>query len=132
VMTTLTNAEILRSIVSECAVSTVGKMEAISELWRAIEASGNDEVYVGRSIIHALDDPQNTTCEQPPMPRLSSRQAKIIRMLTRGQSIAEIAAVLGCHRRTVCRQTREVMLRLGVANDPGLFSYVRARGIDID
>ncbi|MFM0335242.1 response regulator [Paraburkholderia fungorum] len=132
VMTTLINAEILRSIVSECDVSTVGKMEAISELWRAIEASGNDEVYVGRSIIHALDDPQNTICEQPPMPRLSSRQAKIIRMLTRGQSIAEIAAVLGCHRRTVSRQKREVMVRLGVANDPGLFSYIRARGIDRD
>ncbi len=131
-MTTLTNAEILRSIVSECTVSTVSKMESLSEIWRAIEASGNDEVYVGHSITLALDDQRTTICEQPPMPRLSSRQAKIIKMFTRGQSIAEIAAALGCHRRTVSRQKRKVMVILGVANDPGLFSYIRARGMDGD
>ena len=32
-------------------------------------------------------------------------------------------------RRTVTRQKREAMAKLGVTNDPGLFSYVRAYGI---
>ncbi|WP_413232110.1 helix-turn-helix domain-containing protein [Paraburkholderia nemoris] len=50
-------------------------------------------------------------------------------MFVRGQSVSEIAAALGCHRRTISRQKREAMAKLGVANDPGLFAYIRAHGV---
>jgi two-component system capsular synthesis response regulator RcsB len=53
-------------------------------------------------------------------------QKTVVRMFVDGRSIAEIAATLGCHRRTVSRQKREAMVKLGVTNDPGLFSCVRA------
>ncbi|WP_328806092.1 helix-turn-helix domain-containing protein [Paraburkholderia solitsugae] len=60
---------------------------------------------------------------------MSRRQAEVIRMFVRGDSISEIAVALGCHRRTVTRQKRETVAKLGVANDPGLFAYVRAHGV---
>lgn len=129
VMTTLTNAAILRAIVSDGTVSMLGKAESMDELWQAIAATRHGEAYLGRSIIEALARPQNLESERPPAPRLSCVQAEVVRLLVDGRSIAEIAAALGCHRRTVSRKKREAMTRLGVTNDPGLFSYVRANGI---
>ncbi|MFM0213531.1 response regulator transcription factor [Paraburkholderia sediminicola] len=129
VMTALTNSAILRAIVSDGVVSALSKMETMDELWQAIEAGGRGDVYVGRSIIEALAQPGDEACDLPPVSRLSRRQAEVISMFVRGQSISEIADVLGCHRRTVTRQKREAMAKLGVANDPGLFAYVRAHGV---
>jgi two-component system capsular synthesis response regulator RcsB len=129
VMTALTNTAILRAIVSDGVVSTLSKMETTDELWQAIEASRKGEVYVGRSIIEALAQPRDDACDLPPASRLSRRQVEVIRMSVRGQSISEIAVALGCHRRTVSRQKREAMAKLGVTNDPGLFAYVRAYGV---
>ncbi|WP_341313276.1 response regulator transcription factor [Paraburkholderia sp. IMGN_8] len=129
VMTTLTNTAILRAIVSDGAVSALSKMEAMDELWQAIRASGNGEIHIGRSIVEALAHPQREECDLPPILRLPQRQAEIIRMFVRGQSISEIAAALGCHRRTISRQKRDAMAKLGVVNDPGLFAYVRAHGL---
>ncbi|ASV97245.1 response regulator transcription factor [Paraburkholderia aromaticivorans] len=129
VMTTLTNAAILRAIVSDGAVSMLGKAESTDELWPAIATTRQGEAYLGRSIVEALARPPDLTCERPPAPRLSGIQAEVVRLLVDGQSISEIAATLGCHRRTVSRKKREAMVKLGVANDPGLFSYVRANGI---
>ncbi|MFM0671128.1 response regulator [Paraburkholderia sediminicola] len=129
VMTTLANAAILRALVSDGAVSMVGKAESMDELWQAIDAARHGEIYFGRSIIEALAHPQDPDCERPPAPRLTGKQAEVIRLLVSGRSISDIAAALGCDRRTVTRQKREAMAKLGVTNDPGLFSYVRAYGI---
>nr|WP_218905148.1 response regulator transcription factor [Paraburkholderia bryophila] len=129
VMTTLMNTAILRAIVADGTVSTLGKTESMGELWRAIEASASGDVYVGRSIVDALAHPHDSEPQRPPASRLSWRQAEVVKRFAGGQSIADIAAALGCHRRTVSRQKREAMAKLGVTNDPGLFSYLRAHGI---
>ena len=129
VMTALTNTAILRAIVSDGLVSVLSKMETLDELWQAIETSRKGEMYVGRSIIQAIALPRDDASELPPVSRLSSRQAEVIRMFVRGQSISELAATLGCRRRTISRQKREAMAKLGVANDPGLFAYIRAHGV---
>ncbi|MFM0390897.1 response regulator [Paraburkholderia phytofirmans] len=129
VMTTLTNPAILRAIVSDGAVSMVGKAESMDELRQAVMAARDGHAYLGRSIIEALAHPQDPECERPPAPRLTGKQAEVVRLLVSGQSISDIAAALGCDRRTVTRQKREAMAKLGVTNDPGLFSYVRAYGI---
>lgn len=129
VMTALTNTAILRAIVSDGVVSALSKMETMDELWHAIEASDKREVYVGRSVAEALAQPWDETCDLPVASRLSRRQAEVIRMSVRGHSIAEIALALGCHRRTISRQKRDAMAKLGVTNDPGLFAYIRVHGV---
>lgn len=128
VMTALTNTAILRVVVSEGGVSLLSKSETMDELWQAIEAGGKGQVYIGRSIIDVLAQPQDDACDLLPVSCLSRRQAEVVRMSVRGHSISEIAITLGCHRRTVSRQKREAMAKLGVTNDPGLFSYIRAHG----
>lgn len=129
VVTALTNAEILRAIMSDGAVGMLGKAESMDELWQAIKATAAGEAYLGRSIIEALAHSRTFECERPPMLRLSGMQTEIVKRLVGGQSISDVAAALGCHRRTVTRQKREAMAKLGVTNDPGLFSCVRSHGI---
>jgi two-component system capsular synthesis response regulator RcsB len=129
VVTTLTNASIVRAVVSDEAVSVLGKAESMDELWRAIAASVNGVRYLGSSIVAALAHLQ--AGERAPLPplRLSKPQREVVKRLVSGQSISEIAAALGCHRRTVSRRKREAMKRLCVTNNPGLFSRVHACGI---
>ncbi|CAN7186634.1 MULTISPECIES: response regulator transcription factor [Paraburkholderia] len=129
VMTMLTNAAILRAVVSDGAVSALSKTESMDQLWQAIEASRSGGTYLGRSINEALAESWKEEQEPPPVARLSRLQAEVVKLFVSGQSISEIAAALGCHRRTVSRQKREAMVKLGVTNGPGLFSYVRAHGI---
>ena len=129
VMTTQTNTSILRGIVSDGAVSALGKTESLDELWQAIEACMNGVRYLGRSIVGALAHQRDD--ERPPLStvRLSTRQTEVVKRFVSGQSIAQIAAALGCHRRTISRQKREAMTRLGVTSNSGLFSRVHAYGI---
>jgi two-component system capsular synthesis response regulator RcsB len=130
VMTALTNRKILRAIAADGGVSLLGKQESMNALWRAIESGARGEGYLGRSILEALDGPDEEISEAVTVPRLSHNQMQVIRYFVKGQSIAEIAAQLNCHCRTVGRLKREAMRKIGVANDPGLFAYVRARGAD--
>ncbi|MFM0738444.1 response regulator transcription factor [Paraburkholderia xenovorans] len=129
VMTALTNSAIVRALVSDCAISTLSKMESMDDLWQAIVASTNGGTYVGRSLIGVLAEQRDEPVELPTIPRFSKTHAEVIRRFVDGQSISEIAIACGCHPRTVNRKKREAMARLGVANDPGLFAYVRANGI---
>jgi two-component system capsular synthesis response regulator RcsB len=129
VITTLTNTGILRAVVADDAVSALGKAESLDALWHAISTSMNGARYLGGSIADALAHPRDEACHFPALPRLSRRHAEVVKRFVGGQSVAEIAAALGCHRRTVSRQKREAMAMLGVTNNPGLFSRVYMDGI---
>jgi two-component system, NarL family, captular synthesis response regulator RcsB len=130
VMTMLTDTSLLREIVAEGAVIALSKTTSMDELWQAIEASAKGVPYCGRTFIDTRANSQTGRGERDEAPfalRLSPRQVKVVQMFVGGQSIAEIAAALGCHRRTVSRQKREAMMRLGVTSNPGLFFFVHTQ-----
>jgi two-component system capsular synthesis response regulator RcsB len=128
VVTAQTNAAMLRVIAADGAVSVIGKTDSLAELPQAIFESAHGARYLGRSVTETLArSPQDNGLFVPAM-LLSKRQTDILRRLVSGESIAQIAAALGCHRRTVSRQKREAMARLGVDDDPALFSCLRACG----
>jgi two-component system capsular synthesis response regulator RcsB len=57
------------------------------------------------------------------------REIEVVRLFAKGHSITEIAKELDRDVRTISRQKRDAMNKLGVRNDPGLFAFVRARGL---
>ncbi|HEX7932530.1 MAG TPA: response regulator [Paraburkholderia sp.] len=126
VMSTTTNGALLRVLASDGAVSLLGKTESMHELWRAIDSGRNGIAYIGHSIAMLLSRPAETECERLLVIPLSGMQTMVVRMFVEGRSISEIAAAPGCHRRTVTRQNRKAMVKLGVTNDHGLFSCVMA------
>nr|WP_284509298.1 LuxR C-terminal-related transcriptional regulator [Caballeronia sp. GAFFF2] len=50
-------------------------------------------------------------------------------MFAKGRTITEIAKALNRDVRTISRQKRDAMNKLGIRNDPGLFAFVRAQGL---
>ena len=60
---------------------------------------------------------------------LSPREIEVVRMFASGLSITEIARSLDRDVRTISRQKRDAMGKLGVHNDPGLFAFARAHGL---
>jgi len=128
VMSTTTNLALLHALATDGAVSLLSKSESTRELWRAIDEPASGARYIGSSIARLLARPQ-TGCDRKMALPLSGMQTTVVRMFVEGHSIAEIAAALGCHRRTVIRRKREAMIKLGVTNDPGLFSCIRSSKI---
>ncbi|RZF25952.1 response regulator transcription factor [Paraburkholderia sp. UYCP14C] len=126
VVTAQTNPARLRAIVADTAVSMLGKADSLEELPQAVCDSARGARYLGRSVVETLARPEPDSELFVPSLLLSRRQTDIVRRLVSGESIVQIAAALGCHRRTVSRQKRMAMARLGVNDDPALFSCVRA------
>lgn len=129
VITTLTNTSILRAVVADGAVRALSKAESMDVLWHAIKTSVGGARYLGRSVAETLAYSWDDERLLLPSWRLSARHAEVVKRFVSGQSIAEIAVALGCHRRTISRQKREAMVMLGVTNNPRLFSRVYSDGI---
>jgi two-component system capsular synthesis response regulator RcsB len=128
ILTNLTNAAILHSIMTDGTVGMLSKMAPLEQLEPAIRAAAEGSAH----LIGVNGDTSAKAGENEHMPlsipSLSSRQSEVLRMFVSGRSISEIAIALGRDRRTVSRQKRDAMAKLRVTNDPGLFAYARAHG----
>jgi two-component system capsular synthesis response regulator RcsB len=62
-------------------------------------------------------------------PPLSRREAEVIRMFAQGRSLTEIAALTHRSIKTVSRQKRSAMDKLGLSSDGQLFEYARTHGL---
>lgn len=128
ILTNLTNAAILHSIMTDGRVRMLSKMAPLEQIEPALRAAAE----AGAHLIHVHGDASASVEKSGrgalAIPSLSPRQSEVLRMFVRGRSISEIAAELGRDRRTVSRQKRDAMAKLRVTNDPGLFAYARAHG----
>lgn len=129
VLTSMSNVAILRSILSAGALSLLNKVESMDELAAAVRAAGVGRSYLSTSIISALAVAGAEYDTLADGPHLSLREVEVLRLFAGGLSITEIAGVLGRDVRTVSRQKRDAMNKLGVHNDPGLFAFASAHGL---
>jgi two-component system, NarL family, captular synthesis response regulator RcsB len=129
VLTSLTNAGILRSIMTDGVSGVLNKTGSMEELATAVRTVGYGRSYVSKSILATLAEAGSEASEMTVVPRLSPRETEVLGLFVSGLSISEIAQRLDRNVRTVSRQKRDAMLKLGVSNDPGLFAFVRAHGM---
>jgi two-component system capsular synthesis response regulator RcsB len=61
--------------------------------------------------------------------RLSAREIEVVRLYVGGMSISQIAERLSRSVKTVSRQKRDAMRKLGIDHDSRLSEYARERGI---
>ncbi len=129
VLTSMSNVAILRSILGAGAMSLLNKVESMDELAVAVKFAGVGRRYLSTSIVEALAvaGAENDTLGDGP--RLSPREIEVVRMFASGLSITEIARFMQRDVRTISRQKRDAMSKLGVQNDPGLFAFARAYGL---
>lgn len=129
VLTSMTNVAILRSILWAGAMSLLNKVESIEELAVAVRAAGVGRRYLSTSIIAALAVAGAENDAVADAPHLSPREVEVIRLFAGGLSITEIARFMKRDVRTISRQKRDAMSKLGVHNDPGLFAFASAHGL---
>jgi two-component system, NarL family, captular synthesis response regulator RcsB len=129
VLTSVSNVAILRSILNAGAVSLVNKAEPIEQVSTAVRYACVGRRYVSASFLAALAEAGTEADFTRDEPRLSPREVEVVRLFAKGRSITEIARELNRDVRTISRQKRDAMNKLGVRNDPGLFAFVRARGL---
>jgi two-component system, NarL family, captular synthesis response regulator RcsB len=131
VLTSVSNVAILRSILNAGAMGLVNKAEPIEFVPLAVRHACVGRRYVSASFASSLAEAgagaENEAASDEP--RLSPREEEVVRLFAKGRSITEIALELKRDVRTISRQKRDAMNKLGVKNDPGLYAFVRARGL---
>lgn len=129
VLTSMSNVAILRSILTAGAMGLLNKVESMDELATAVKFAGVGRRYLSTSIVDALAVAGAENDALGEGPRLSPREIEVVRMFASGLSITEIARFMQRDVRTISRQKRDAMSKLGVQNDPGLFAFARAYGL---
>jgi two-component system capsular synthesis response regulator RcsB len=129
VLTSMSNVAILRSILSAGAMGLLNKVESMDQLAAAVKFAGVGRRYLSSSVVDALAVAGAENDLLGEGPRLSPREIEVVRMFASGLSITEIARFMQRDVRTISRQKRDAMSKLGVQNDPGLFAFARAYGL---
>lgn len=127
VLTSVANAVLLRAVAHAGVVAMLRKAEPMDDLAAIVRGAAQGLAHLSPAIereLAAAAGPSDLG-----LPRLTRREAEVVRKLASGSSITEIARALGRDVRTVSCQKREAMAKLGVSNDAGLFAYVRAYGL---
>lgn len=129
VLTGITNVAILRAVRQAGVTAMLSKSEPMHELAHAVRNAGCGRAYVGDSIRREFGVAGPEGIGSVSNPRLSPRELEVVRQFAGGHSVTEIARLLERDVRTVSRQKRDAMTKLGVSNDPGLVATLRAYGL---
>lgn len=132
VLTMMRNTAIFRTMYQEGANAVVEKSAIVDELLIALRTVRGGRTYVSKHLTRQLagDFPAQQRAEGgASKPILSRREVEVIRMFAQGHSITEIAALTHKSVKTVSRQKRSAMLKLGLNSDTQLFEYARTHGL---
>jgi DNA-binding NarL/FixJ family response regulator len=106
----------------------LNKRVASEELVDAIEKLLSGSRYIGPSVAELLLD-EAVRAETSPHDSLSNREFEVLRLLTAGRSIKEIASELSLSAKTVSTFHTRIWEKLGVQNDIELMRYAIEHGL---
>jgi two-component system capsular synthesis response regulator RcsB len=115
----LSSAHTLRAAMRQGVLGLYNKSETLHELPRATRLAGNRRRYISPSYQRLL--------EQPNEP-LSPKELEVLRMLAGGMSGRDIAILTNRSEKTISRQKRNAMDKLGIVHDGALLDFIN--GLD--
>jgi DNA-binding NarL/FixJ family response regulator len=77
-----------------------------------------------RQVLKAMQEPQ-----EEPEPRLTPREAEVLRLVAQGKTNREIAALLGISPKTVSVHRSNLMAKLGLHSSTDLVRYAIRKGL---
>lgn len=118
VLSMLTSAHTLRAMLRQGVVGLYDKRVSLEELPRAARLAAAGRRYISPTYQQLLEQPNDP---------LSPRELEVLRMLASGLSGRDIARLTHRSEKTVSRQKRTAMEKLGLVHDSALLDYVNGR-----
>ncbi len=128
VLTMMGNPGMIQILLAHGVLAVVDKSSSMDELPTAILSASRRRRFISASFRHKLALLHTPGGDASPPPRLSPRETEVVRMLALGATPSEVADRLGSGTKTVSKQKKDAMRKLGVSTDAALFEYVRAQG----
>ncbi len=131
VVTMVTNPALVRGMLTRGVNGVVDKSSMVTELMLAIRAIRMGRSYLGEAIRRRLELSSQASATEDhasiaESDALSVREAEVVRLLARGQTVTEIAHMSGRSVKTVSQQKRYAMRKLGLDSDSQLYQYARS------
>lgn len=118
VVTSLSNAGLINSILNKGVYAVINKQSLTTELTYCLKNLLQGRQYTMRRDLqtsHAKD--------------ISPRELEVIRLLAQGKSINDIANMLNRTKQTISSQKKSAMNKIGVKSTAELFEYIRDMGL---
>ncbi|VVP83636.1 Transcriptional regulatory protein RcsB [Pseudomonas fluorescens] len=133
VMTMMRNPSLLQALLNTGVRGLFDKRSPMSELKRAVQTVAKQRQYLCPAFSSILRtqalSPRGV--DTPPV-NLSERELEVVRLFVQGLSGREIAAQLNRSEKTISRQKRTAMDKLGLGHDGGLVEFARVNGLATD
>ncbi|KWT05624.1 response regulator transcription factor [Pseudomonas savastanoi] len=130
VVTTLSNAGLFQSMLDLNVRGLLSKASLAGELPAAIRSVQRGEFFVADSVRRVLREARQYGPDALlPAEKLSPRELEVLRLLSAGHTVGQIAAQLNRSKQTVSAQKVAAMRKLGLANDAALFIYLQESGM---
>ncbi len=128
-LTLIENVGVLRSVLELGIPGVVSKADSLSELSTCIAAvTAKRHPYVSPTIRLNLEKQQLGRWSDRQV-QLSPREVEVLRYFASGMSITEIADRIGRSTKTISRQKRCAMDKLGLESDKDIFDYAQESGL---
>ena len=106
----------------------VTKRSAPDELVDAIRAVGRGETYLGTDV-RDYDGNPDAGDDHGMLPELTAREAQVFLLLTRGHSVARVAATIGINAKTAYAHRANIYTKLKLSSDHELRLLAMRRGL---
>lgn len=128
VLTMINRPAALQAMLNRGAAGIVDKRAPMDELAIAARAVADKETYLSETLLAILNEADETS-DAMPGAQLSPRETEVIRMIVQGLSLQQIADRESKSVKTISRQKRDAMRKLGVSQDSQLADHVRDHGL---
>lgn len=126
VLTNMSNAGVLRSILGEGVRGIVEKGAEMGELPVAIRAAAKGVTYLSEKLKRHLEEQGFTSKESVSAAKLTAREMEVVRLLASGMSPTEVSQALHRTVKTVSWTKISAKRKLGLKSDAELYEYARS------
>ncbi|MDR6935040.1 MULTISPECIES: response regulator [unclassified Luteibacter] len=133
VLTMLSNPAILRSLLDMGVAAIFDKRTNLRDIPVAVHAAEVGRSYLSPAIRRLFHEADCASGHDELATRLSPREIEVLRAYAQGHGQAAIAEMMGRSFKTISRQKRSAMAKLGLVNDAQLYQFlagVRAASLD--
>ncbi|NUT76728.1 response regulator transcription factor [Pseudomonas sp. C1C7] len=128
VMTMLHNPPLLQKLLNTGVNGLFYKRSPLGDLKRAVSSVLNGRQYLCAAFARMLKEQSLAVSESTA--GLSERELEVVRLFVQGLSGRQIAAQLNRSEKTISRQKRTAMDKLGLGHGGGLVEFARVSGLN--